>query len=1156
MRRFLIGLLAVLPAVVSQADTVSVEEAVTAAENWVAGGEALGLPLSGTAVGAQTYRNAPSDNTVHVVSFAGGGYVVTSSDTRLEPILAFSETGIFNAAPGSPFADLLAADVRSRQTAAETGSAAFAGIRLLSAAIDTALPDDSLANEEKWSRLLNGKRAAIMAFAPANGKTSVSNVKVSPLVKSKWDQEDAAAGHCYNYYTPNHYMCGCVATAMAQIMRYHVYPTGNVTAQKKLCAVDGRSKYLTMMGGTYDWANMPLNPSSANSGQRQAIGKLTYDCGVAACMDYSAYGSGAYLSDAVSAFKNVFGYYNAVCVDYPRITSFHNYVTNDLHRSLPAMVGIYSTHDSGDGHAVVVDGYGFSSGSLYYHLNMGWSGQDNLWYNLPSVSGKDFYFNAIFSLAYNIMPEKMQTVRVVQSGGDANCSVSGGGDFRIGSGVGVKASASAGYAFAGWYLDSTLATPADLSPTDYRNGSYSFTMPKYNLTLYARFIATDADTSISLGNVGAMYVVDDGTEIALDVNSLTLPKVSVKGLPSGMKFNAATLTISGRPSKPGVYTITVSMTNATVKKTVTETITIKVPNLVDELIPVQDLYGPFIPGVNYTNTILEAAGCTVTGLPSGMKWTAKNILNAKTKTVAVPAGSVYGAPTKPGYYTVYFTKTVDKIKHTATATFKIGPFPQVAVTVGSSDSNASAGVVTGAGGYAANKKVYLRATAAKGYVFAGWKGDSIAFDGDRRQPSFSFRMPTNDVELAAEFVTIAEDSSPILLRENGDALDEYVWDVRSGETNPDSGDTGIENLSLAFFVDSISLPGKITLKGLPTGIATESSEGYSRLYVPDEGKLKPGLYTVKAVAKNRSKAEASAAFKIAVPNLTAANECFAAPPDTDGVYGLSVGVEDAALLPTLELNNPSALLSVRGLPTGLKYDSKTGTITGVPTKSGFYMVYLTVTDAGRQLVSTISMSVEELPIWAAGTFNGGGDDGQATLTVAKSGRISGKWLSGGKTWALSAASFAAGGTDAGVYSAPVVFKSGNLAFLETVVISSGPVGGIATVGDGIFTAYQNNWTIEPWKSIAKEMYGSVYTRDAVDADGNPGVVSVRFQSAGNVAVTAKFTVRSNGKESVYSASGSAVWCAKDAATGAVFVYLPPKTGKFGGCVMCIDLPLY
>ena len=37
-------------------------------------------------------------------------------------------------------------------------------------------------------------------------------------------------------------------------------------------------------------------------------------------------------------------------------------------------------------------------------------------------------------------------------------------------------------------------------------------------------------------------------------------------------------------------------------------------------------------------------------------------------------------------------------------------------------------------------------------------------------------------------------------------------------------------------------------------------------------------------------------------------------------------------------------------------------------------------------------------------FDGGGNDGQATLTVSSSGKISGKYLSGGQTWTLAAAS--------------------------------------------------------------------------------------------------------------------------------------------------------
>ena len=80
MRRFLIGLFAVLSAVVSSADTVTVAEAVAAAENWVVDGAAMGLTLTGSAVGAQTFRNAPGDNAVHVVSFGGGGFVITVGD--------------------------------------------------------------------------------------------------------------------------------------------------------------------------------------------------------------------------------------------------------------------------------------------------------------------------------------------------------------------------------------------------------------------------------------------------------------------------------------------------------------------------------------------------------------------------------------------------------------------------------------------------------------------------------------------------------------------------------------------------------------------------------------------------------------------------------------------------------------------------------------------------------------------------------------------------------------------------------------------------------------------------------------------------------------------------------------------------------------------
>ena len=92
------------------------------------------------------------------------------------------------------------------------------------------------ANEAKWAKLLGGG-AQLMSM---QGISSVSDVRVEPLVQSKWSQGKVGNQNCYNYYTPNHYVCGCVATAGAQIMRYFCYPTAAMSPYtKERCAVNG-----------------------------------------------------------------------------------------------------------------------------------------------------------------------------------------------------------------------------------------------------------------------------------------------------------------------------------------------------------------------------------------------------------------------------------------------------------------------------------------------------------------------------------------------------------------------------------------------------------------------------------------------------------------------------------------------------------------------------------------------------------------------------------------------------------------------------------------------------------------------------------------------------------------------------------------------------
>ena len=72
---------------------------------------------------------------------------------------------------------------------------------------------------------------------------------------------------------------------------------------------------LTMMGGTYDWSNMPTNinsmysqPAADTLAYRAAIGKLTYDVGVAVGMPYRTGISGAQMRALATVMVDVFGY--------------------------------------------------------------------------------------------------------------------------------------------------------------------------------------------------------------------------------------------------------------------------------------------------------------------------------------------------------------------------------------------------------------------------------------------------------------------------------------------------------------------------------------------------------------------------------------------------------------------------------------------------------------------------------------------------------------------------------------------------------------------------------------------------------------------------------------------------------------------------------
>ena len=289
----------------ASAATVTADQAKTAVQRWLRDDPALGCPLQG-AVGEVRTCTPTNGASFHVVKLSTGGFVVTSADTRRTPVVAFSSGADLVEDDANPLWVLLKRDLAIRTQGESSGG----GAQLMGAA-----PSEvEAANEAKWAKLLGGG-AQLMS---AQGISSVSDVRVEPLVQSKWNQDNVGGGYCYNYYTPNHYVCGCVATVGAQIMRYFCYPTASMPQYTNpKCAINGTATTLTTQGGTYNWGQMPLEPgSSMTDAQRQAIGKLTSDVGICCNMNYKPGGSSAGGYMLAHVFTNHFGYASAQVADW------------------------------------------------------------------------------------------------------------------------------------------------------------------------------------------------------------------------------------------------------------------------------------------------------------------------------------------------------------------------------------------------------------------------------------------------------------------------------------------------------------------------------------------------------------------------------------------------------------------------------------------------------------------------------------------------------------------------------------------------------------------------------------------------------------------------------------------------------------------------
>jgi hypothetical protein len=361
----------------------------------------LGTTLGREVISVETFTDDYGEPVYHIVYLQPTGFVVVSADDLVEPIIGFADDGAFEPSLESPLGALVTNDLNGRVTSVRNT------FRLQMEA-----PGGP---RSKWRLLISLAEASEGGFG-LMGLSTIPDVRVEPLIKSKWGQHYICNKNGYNYYTPKNYYCGCTATAMAQLMRYHEHPTERMRIDRSdfFIKVDDISELAYTRGGDgkggpYKWFLMVLEPGCGTTlEQRQAIGALCYDTAVAAQTEFSKDSSASSLQDARDALRNTFKYMNAILASDSNGniggSVLNNMVNTNLDAGCPVILGI-KREQTDSGHAVIADGYGYDFSRLYHHLNMGWNGLDDIWYNLPNVdsSGAEHY-DTVTGCIYNIFP--------------------------------------------------------------------------------------------------------------------------------------------------------------------------------------------------------------------------------------------------------------------------------------------------------------------------------------------------------------------------------------------------------------------------------------------------------------------------------------------------------------------------------------------------------------------------------------------------------------------------------------------------------------------------------------------------------------------------------------------------------------------------------
>lgn len=326
---------------------------------------------------------------MYVINYEQGGFAILSADKRLVPILAYSS-------------DNNLADSSVNRPPALESWLNYVKENIESVRSSNEAPTKEI--QDEWRKLGNEENSylKLKSANPDPGPCCTSSYEAhGPMLLTKWHQgcgfnsllpqENFIPG-CMNAMDCDRAAAGCVAIAMAQVMKFHQRPT------------------------SYNWSLMPNKmPYSEPFPTEPAKLILAIDAKDALNPVYTCdKGTGSTSSQAAYVLKNKFGYSSATYSNYNYTT-----VLSNLSHNKPV---ILSGGSGSDAHAWVCDGFRQSTGctyddfgncigastSLYFHMNWGYDGNGDAWFAFnnfnPTIYGETNNFNSNVAMVYNITP--------------------------------------------------------------------------------------------------------------------------------------------------------------------------------------------------------------------------------------------------------------------------------------------------------------------------------------------------------------------------------------------------------------------------------------------------------------------------------------------------------------------------------------------------------------------------------------------------------------------------------------------------------------------------------------------------------------------------------------------------------------------------------